>query len=190
MEKEDLDAVKSAQPSFMDGRGLFPNVNATMFSDMGPARFARTAPPVILFGPDDRRQQQEEDPPPPPLPPCFGYGQGDLKLVLSGLTPCPDLSNPPNNYPDPNGTWTLPFLSSAPDGSNCQWFFETTIGGFNVQFDFFIYDDGTCELFLFAYDGSLYFNNATPVPFGPISNDNASCTGSVAGSGGTVTPSF
>jgi hypothetical protein len=85
MTQEELNAVLAAQPSFMDGQGLFPGMGAKSFGDGSPAVITRSADDPIPIKLEDAHIESS-DPATTPAPSC--PTSGTITVVLSGIDSC------------------------------------------------------------------------------------------------------
>lgn len=196
MDQDSLNALRQAKPSFLaDGLGLFPNIKSADFQDYGPARVIRSDSQATIIRQDSPIPDAQPPVPynPPPNPPlCFGFGQGNLTLVLSGVSLCPAFSD----STDPNGTYALPFSSSGTSGSGpfCIWSLDTGI--FNLSFTAVSLTGGGFEITVAISDDidnvNYYqgFQSSGTFPSSLPNTITACVATDFRGSGGSATFSF
>lgn len=136
--------------------------------------------------------------PVPPVVQCFGRGTGNITLVVSGVTACPN----GGTLPELNGTFTLPFDQFFPASGGtlafCFWLLTTTdpAAGLTITYGVAIFSDGTVEVVI---GPPAYYDSGTnPTTgggnynFGDVTNNihDLPCDGSKDGYGGSATASF
>lgn len=138
-------------------------------------------PPVFMVIPPN--------PQPPRRPDCFGYGPFNVKMVVSGISPCPSFDDPTIPFPDPNGVFVIPIDINSQ--FECRW---TLDGGIIYVFDMFFSGGAlvcTVQISLFSPAATYFSPTGFGNPSSPtFSNSLTDCSGATAGTGGSVTVSF
>lgn len=142
MDDDSLNALRAAQPSFLDGKGLFPMASTREFQDFGSARVIRSDSQATIIRQDS--QIPDPQPPVPYLPPmpksgmCGGYEGQSGTLIVSGVVNCP---SPPGGVSPVNGTYSLAYTGYFPPSGTllgfCLW--DSSTGDFQL----YNWDDGT-----------------------------------------------